>query len=311
MQSINIDSFPPGLLRTRTLYVKPSLSHPLRPVCHVSSNSEDEPAYIDLLTFAYNVFREHGIDISEKVKYVYMDGHEGAANAVKLVLPNAIIKRDLEHVKRNVQRNTAKLGTQAEELMPLILEKIMFTATVASDQEFDVCWKSFFAELVSKFPAAAKFVEYFQTEHLVTTDGVFSSPWRSGVNEVLPGYATYVSNTIERYHRTLKALLPHNMQSLDFTEFVSQFKTLLDGWLAAEKFAGWQFPLVDHIAQKFITSKSEFVVAQEAAADFESTRPKLLCFGFSFFSHAVLSRDPYTCTCTTKTIFISTSKSHL
>ena len=68
-------------------------------------------------------------------------------------------------------------------------------------------------------------------------DGEFHCTWRSGLDVVQPGYRTYVSNTEERYWRTLKGILPRGYRTQDCSELILKIGEILETWSTQDKFS--------------------------------------------------------------------------
>ena len=191
------------------------------PLTNVLANRENEDAYAVAMQMLLDYGRTAlGEDIAEQITDIYIDGHGGAENAVAQVLPNVRLHRCLQHIKKNI-RDHAQL-VRRRDFVEWLVDAAEFTAKLPRLLDFEGVWRDILLRMEDEQCWNERdMARYLRAEILKEEAGVFRCLWRSGMDAVMAGYRSYVSNTEERMWRTLKGLLG-NYATLDCTQLILQ-----------------------------------------------------------------------------------------
>ena len=107
------------------------------------------------------------------------------------------------------------------ELLPVLVDRVDFSAWLDNDDEFHVLWVSTLERMRGDWKET-EMAEYLETHLLTQVDGQWRAKWSSGLGSVPLGFTTYADNTIEVSHRVLKGILGSKCRWLDVVDLMTR-----------------------------------------------------------------------------------------
>ena len=168
---------------------------------------------------------------------MFLDGTGGGRQAAEDKLPNVIVRRDLEHIKRNLREKRGKKWYwKSPEVRDKVVAWVMASASFPLN-EFHVFWTTVFRALEVNFEehdALAYLREYvFFINDLELVDAY----WRSALDLQCFGFATYVNNVIESDWGRMKQAFLRHPKSQDCGVLIVFIRDLLRGNLEADQYS--------------------------------------------------------------------------
>ena len=134
----------------------------------------------------------------------------GGATAVAEECPNARLHRDLEHIKRDLRKQSGKFSDK--EFVGETVDLTTFSAFLPNTPQFAAPWLSFLRRLEDvddwDEDAAAGYLQDFILEFPTPVQGRVLAKWQSGTGFVPKGFTTYSEVALESAWRCLKHLMP-------------------------------------------------------------------------------------------------------
>ena len=169
-----------------------------------------------------------------------------AGNASKCLFASQFpkVKRNSQDAARSRDKVTGHSFFRNAELLPCLVEWVMWSAFLPSSEEFDAFWSSVFARMSSSKTKTdfneKKFAKYMKNSLFDLSGPLLRVSWECGLGVCPPGGSTLTPNTIESSHRTLTSLLDPGFAKRDIGSLMVEVCQTIASRVEQGKFADMQ-----------------------------------------------------------------------
>ncbi|CAE7348001.1 unnamed protein product [Symbiodinium sp. CCMP2592] len=194
---------------------------------------ENYTSWLAALATVYRIYLP--LRLHEKVRVVMFDGTTGGEKAVKFLLPDVLLARDVRHVQANVKKHSASSSSTPLAVRDYLASQVLFSAALPTQTLFTILWDEVLNSLCGRPDMQAYLSQHVLQRH--ATKDVWEAPWWAGFGSGLKGGFTTLTSfqALERMNQTLKSSLPSNFHLLSIQDVSERIERLYSTWCRPRK----------------------------------------------------------------------------